>query len=198
MARSMNNLTQKLINMLLEGSDFLIQHLEAFEIRVNEYITHARMLSRQRESFLHALIQLKAELLSKGPLIASIEDDLALSNEEIQNLTDEGLYLREAMTTCVLSLAAFFHQEVIIEGHTTMSEFEAAQLAQTKLEVRSLIHENIVELLKKRESHRRFKLRMREAGRRKEDMMEQMEMAEESKEKIGDLLAETLTAANSL
>jgi ribosomal protein L19E len=102
------------------------------------------------------------------------------------------------MTTCVLSLAAFFHQEVIIEGHTTMCEFEAAQLAKTKLEVRTLIHENIVELLKKRESHKGFKLRMREAGRRKGDLIEQMEMAEESKEKIGDLLAETLTAANSL
>ncbi|KAK2408854.1 hypothetical protein QL285_044334 [Trifolium repens] len=198
MARSMNNLTQKIINMLLEGSDFLIQHLEAFEIRVNEYITHARMLSRQRVNFINALIRLKTELLSKGPLIASIEDDLALNNEEIESLTDEGLYLKESMTTCVLSLAAFFHQEVIIEGHTTMCEFEAAQLAKTKLEVRSLIHENIVELLKKRESHKRFKLRMREAGRRKEDLMEQMEMAEESKEMIGDLLAETLTAANYL
>jgi hypothetical protein len=105
----MNNLTQKLINMLLEGSDFLIQHLEAFEIRVNEYITHARMLSRQRVSFLNALIRLKAELLSKGPLIASIEDDLALNNEEVESLTDEGLYLKESMTTCVPSLAAFFH-----------------------------------------------------------------------------------------
>jgi hypothetical protein len=52
----MNNLTEKINNMLLEGSDFLIQHLEAFEIGVNEYITHARMLSRQRENFLHALI----------------------------------------------------------------------------------------------------------------------------------------------
>jgi UDP-2,3-diacylglucosamine pyrophosphatase LpxH len=198
MVHSMNNLTQKMINMLLEGSDFLIQHLDAFEIRVNEYITHARRPSRQRVNFLNALIRLKAELQSKGPLIACIEDDLALNNEEVESLIDEGLYLKESMTTCVLSLAAFFHQEVIIEGHTTMCEIEAAQLAKTKLEVRSLIHENIVELLKKKQSHKTIKLRMREAGRRKEDLMDQMEMAEESKEMIGDLLAEALTAANYL
>jgi hypothetical protein len=39
---------------------------------------------------------------------------------------------------------------------------------------------------------------MRKTGRRKEDLMDQMEMAEESKEMIGDLLDEALTAANYL
>ncbi|KAK2429285.1 hypothetical protein QL285_027736 [Trifolium repens] len=197
MGRSITTLTQRITDMLLEGSDFLIEYSGVFELRVDELISCARRLSMQQVKFLTAVIRLKAELVSRGPLISYVEDDLFLKNEQIKSLYYEGLDLKESMTICLLSLVAFTHEEAIVGIHRTMDEFEAALLSK-RLEIRSHIHDNIIELLKKKQNQQNLQIRMREIRSKKEQLMEQMDIVEESKEMIEDLLAEAIEAAESI
>ncbi|KAK2457249.1 hypothetical protein QL285_004544 [Trifolium repens] len=198
MGRSITTLTQRITDMLLEGSDFLIEYSGVFELRVDELISCARRLSMQQMKFLTAVIRLKAELVSRGPLISYVEDDLFLKNEQIKSLYYEGLDLKESMTICLLSLVAFTHEKAIIGIHKTMDEFEAVLLSKRKLEIRSHIHDNIIELLKKKQNQQNLQIRMREIRSKKEQLMEQMDIVEESKEMIEDLLAEAIEAAESI
>jgi hypothetical protein len=181
--------------MLQEGSDFLIEYSDVFENRVDEFISCARRLSRQHENFLNVVIRLKAELVSRGPLISSVQDDLFLKNEQIKSLLYEGLDLKESMTVCLLSLIAFTHEEAMVGIHRIMNEFEAALLSKRKLEIRSHIHENIIELLQKKQNQQNLKIRMREIRRKKAELMDQMDIVEECKEMVEDLLAEAIKAA---
>jgi hypothetical protein len=192
MVYAMNTLTKMIISMLLEGSDFLIQHLHKFENHVDEFISRAWRLPRQHVNFLNALIRLKTELLSRGPFIKTTEDDLFLKNQEVRSLIDEGLDLKESMITHVPSLATFFHEETIVGMKTTTCEFEAAKLDERKLEIRSQIQENIIKLLEKKRTNQILKLRMREASRGMSELMDQMEIVEESKEIIQKLWVETI------
>jgi hypothetical protein len=184
--------------MLLEGSDFLIEYSGVFELRVDELISRARRLSMQQANFLTVVIRLKAELVSRGPLISFVEDDLFLKNEQIKSLFYEGQDLKESMTICLLSLVAFTHEEAMIGIHRIMDEFEAALLSKWKLEIRSHIHDNIIELLKKKQNQQNLQIRMREIRRKKAELMDQMDIVEESKEIIKDLLAEAIEAAESI
>ncbi|KAK2449341.1 hypothetical protein QL285_008543 [Trifolium repens] len=152
----------------------------------------------QQVKFLTAVIRLKAELVSRGPLISYVEDDLFLKNEQIKSLYYEGLDLKESMTICLLSLVAFTHEEAIVGIHRTMDEFEAALLSKRKSEIRSHIHDNIIELLKKKQNQQNLQIRMREIRSKKEQLMELMDIVEESKEMIEDLLAEAIEAAESI
>ncbi|KAK2404864.1 hypothetical protein QL285_054169 [Trifolium repens] len=197
MGRSITTLTQRITYMLLEGSDFLIQSL-IFELRVDELIGCARRLSMQQLKFLTAVIRLKTELVSRGPLISYVEDDLFLKNEQIKSLYYEGLDLKESMTICLLSLVAFTHEEAIVGIQRTMDEFEAALLSRRKLEIKSHIHDNIIELLKKKQNQQNLQIRMREIRSKKKQLIEQMDIVEESKEMIEDLLAEAIEAAKSI
>jgi hypothetical protein len=142
--------------------------------------------------------KIETELVSRGPLISYVEDDLFLKNEQIKSLYYEGQDLKESMTICLLSLVAFTHEEAIIGIHRTMDEFEAALLSKRKLEIRSHIHDNIIELLKKKQNQQNLQIRMREIRSKKEQLMEQMDIVEESKEMIEDLLAEAIEAAKSI
>jgi hypothetical protein len=187
-----------IITMLLEGPDFLIQHLQKFEEHVDELISGACRLPSQHANFLGALIRLKAELLSRGPFIKTTEDNLFLKNEEVRSLIDEGLDLKESMMTRVLSLAAFSHEETIVGMKATACELEAARLDERKLEIRSHIQENIIELLEKKRSNQNLKLRMREAGRGMSVLMDHMEIVEEFKEIIQNVWNEAVEAANNL
>ncbi|KAK2437425.1 hypothetical protein QL285_022321 [Trifolium repens] len=198
MGRSITTLTQRITDMLLEESDFLIEYSGVFELRVDELISCARRLSMQQLKFLTAVIRLKTELVSRGPLISYVEDDLFLKNGQIKSLYYEGLDLKESMTICLLSLVAFTHEEAIVGIHRTMDEFEAALLSKRKLEIKSHIHDNIIELLKKKQNQQNLQIRMREIRSKKEQLMEQMDIVEESKEMIEDLLAEAIEAAKSI
>jgi hypothetical protein len=102
------------------------------------------------------------------------------------------------MTICLLSLVAFTHEEAIVGIQRTMDEFEAALLSKRKLEIKSHIHDNIIELLKKKQNQQNLQIRMREIRSKKEQLMEQMDIVEESKEMIEDLLAEAIEAAESI
>jgi hypothetical protein len=184
--------------MLAEGSDFLIEHSEVFELRVDKFICGARRLSMQQVNFLNVVLRLKAKLVSRGPFIAWIEEDLFLQKEIVKSLYEENLVLRESMITCVLSMAAFSHEEAIVVTHTAIDESEAAQLAKRKLEIRRHFHETIIELLQKQRYQQNLKMRMSEAGRNTQELMDQMDIVEESREMIEDLLAEVVEAAENM
>jgi hypothetical protein len=79
-----------------------------------------------------------------------------------------------------------------------MDEIEAAQLEERKLEIRSHIHENIIKLLRKKQYQQNLKMRMKEADRKKAVLMDLMDIVEESKEMIEDLLAEAVEASNHI
>ncbi|KAK2428944.1 hypothetical protein QL285_027428 [Trifolium repens] len=106
--------------------------------------------------------------------------------------------LKESMIICVMSLVAFSHEEAIICTHTTMDEIEASQLEERKLEIRSHIHENIIKLLQKKQYQQNLKMRMKEANRKKAELMDLMDIVEESKEMIEDLLVEAVEASNHI
>ncbi|KAK2402418.1 hypothetical protein QL285_051939 [Trifolium repens] len=148
--------------------------------------------------YLNALIRLKADIQSRGSFIKTIENDLYLKQVEVKKLIDEGLDLKESMITHVLSLAAFFHEEIMVDMHTTICEIEFAKLDERKSEIRGYIQENILELLEKKRTHQTLKMRMRVAGRAMSELMEQMEVVEESKEIIQEVWAETVEAANCM
>jgi hypothetical protein len=90
--------------------------------------------------YLNALIRLKAEIQSRGSFIKTIENDLYLKQVEVKKLIDEGLDLKESMITHVLSLAAFFHEEIMVDRHTTTCEIELAKLDERKSEIRGYCH----------------------------------------------------------
>ncbi|KAK2436208.1 hypothetical protein QL285_021214 [Trifolium repens] len=198
MVPSMKSVTKRITDMIVEGSDFLIENSDVFEERVDEFIRRARRLSMEQANFLTAVIRLKAEVVSRGPLIASTEDGIFLKNEHIKSLRYEGMDLKESMIVCVMSLVAFSHEEAIIGTHTTMDEIEAAQLEERKLEIRSHIHENIIKLLQKKQYQQNLKMRMKEADRKKAELMDLMDIVEESKEMIEDLLVEAVEASNHI
>jgi replication fork clamp-binding protein CrfC len=152
----------------------------------------------QQVNFLNALLRLKAKLVSRGPFIAWIEEDLFLKKEIVKSLYEENLVLKESMIICVLSMAAFSHEEAIVVTHTAIDESEAAQLAKRKLEIRRYFHETIIELLQKQRYQQNLKMRMSEAGRNTQELMDQMDIVEESREMIEDLLAEVVEAAENM
>jgi hypothetical protein len=185
MVYSTNTLNKMIMSMLLEGSNFLIKHSKRFETHVDEFIRRASRLPRQAVKYLHALIRLKAELQSRGPFIKMIENDLYRKQLEVKRLIDEGLDLKQSMITLVLSLTNFLHEETMADMHR-------------KTEIKGHIQENILELLKKNRIHQTTKMRMRAAARGMSQLMDQMEVVEESKEIIEEVWAEAVEAANCM
>jgi hypothetical protein len=176
MVYSMNTLNKMIMSMLLEGSNFLIKHSKRFETHVDEFIRRASRLPRQAVKYLHALIR---------PFIKMIENDLYRKQLEVKRLIDEGLDLKQSMITLVLSLTTFLHEETMADMHR-------------KTEIKGHIQENILELLKKNRIHQTTKMRMRAAARGMSQLMDQMEVVEESKEIIEEVWAEAVEAANCM
>jgi hypothetical protein len=139
MVNSMKILNKIIIDILLEGPEFLIQHFDSFEHHVDEFISRAWRLPRQGVNYLNALNRLKAEIQSRVSFINTIANDLYLKQLQVQKLIDEGLDLKEAMITNVMSLAAFFHEEIMVDRHTTTCEIELAKLDERKSEIRGYI-----------------------------------------------------------
>jgi hypothetical protein len=135
----MKILNKIIIDILLEGPEFLIQHFDSFEHHVDEFISRAWRLPRQGVNYLNALNRLKAEIQSRVSFINTIANDLYLKQLQVQKLIDEGLDLKEAMITNVMSLAAFFHEEIMVDRHTTTCEIELAKLDERKSEIRGYI-----------------------------------------------------------
>jgi hypothetical protein len=174
-----------MMSMLLEGSNFLIEHSERFVAHVDQFIRRASRLPRQAVNYLNALIRLKAELQSRASFIKMIENDLYIKQLEVRSLIDEGLDLKQSMITHVLSLAAFLEEETMADMHR-------------KTQIKSHIQENILELLKKKKIHQTTKMRMRAAGRGMSQLMDQMEVVEEFKQIIEEVWAEAVEAANCM
>jgi predicted nucleic acid-binding protein len=114
-----------------------------------------------------------------------IENDLYRKQLEVKRLIDEGLDLKQSMITLVLSLTTFLHEETMADMHR-------------KTEIKGHIQENILELLKKNRIHQTTKMRMRAAARGMSQLMDQMEVVEESKEIIEEVWAEAVEAANCM
>jgi hypothetical protein len=141
MVNSLKYFHDIIMEMMLEGDDFLIQHFDSFEYHVEEFINRAWRFP-MHINYINALNRLKVEIQSKGPFIYTTGGALYQKECEVQKLINDGLDLKEAMMTHALSLAAFFHEETMIDMHTTTCEIEAAKLAERKSEIKGYIQEN--------------------------------------------------------
>jgi hypothetical protein len=186
------------IKALLEGGpDNLILDEAKFSSYVEELSLRA-CLTKEQTYFLISVIRLEEEVSSRAALILGTEKKLAMKETAMSKLLEEHEEVQEGMAIHILSLVAFFHEELTIDFQINNNEVEHFYLRERKNELKSHIQESITMVLVKRLKSRSLILRRRLLNREILHLRHSMERTNEFRRSIEARWTEAVNAGKDL
>jgi hypothetical protein len=147
---SVASLLQTLKTMLLQDPEELMDDYEDFASVVTDLRDYTWGLNHPQREFLNCLLELRNQMISDFPFIASVEESCRHSQRSHAALFDKMWLVKEGMRMYEGTLAASFDEEESIDQQLDKMQMEIEQLEEKKRRLEEDIREDIAKLLEKR------------------------------------------------
>jgi uncharacterized coiled-coil DUF342 family protein len=195
---SVASLLDTLKSMLLQDPEELMDDYEDFASVVADLRNYTWCLNHPQREFLNCLLELRNQMISDFPFIASVEESRRHSQRSHAALFDEMWLVKEGMRMYKGTLVASFDEEESLDQQLDKMRMEIDQLMEKRKRLKEDIREDIAKLLEKRRVLQELQDRQKAQGEVAAQVHVDLDRAREFKGRIDTLWDLARDAASSL